>query len=263
MTAALETIALEKRFGGLVAAGGVSLCLEKGARHALIGPNGAGKTTLINLLTGVLRPSAGRIVLNGRDITAMPRHQRARNGLARTFQVNQLFPSLTPLETIHLALAERERLGRRWWQRTGGNRALVDESAALLVRFGLGSVITQPTAILPYGFQRLLEIALAVAARPSVLLLDEPAAGVPESERERILAIIGELPREVAVLLIEHDMDLVFAFAERITVLVGGSVLAEGTPGEIAADERVRAAYLGEERGEERRRRDRDQSSHG
>jgi ABC-type branched-subunit amino acid transport system ATPase component len=243
---ALETIDLEKRFGGLVAASRVSLRLEQGARRALIGPNGAGKTTLINLLTGVLRPSAGRILLNGRDVTALPRHLRVQGGLARTFQINQLFPGLTPLETIHLAIAERERAGRRWWQRAGSEAALVDEAEAILVRFGLDTVMTEPTAILPYGFQRLLEIALALASRPAVLLLDEPAAGVPESERDRILSIIGELPREVSVLLIEHDMDLVFSFAERISVLVGGAILAEGTPKEIAADERVRAAYLGE-----------------
>jgi len=246
MSLALETIDLEKRFGGLVAASRVSLRLEQGARRALIGPNGAGKTTLINLLTGVLRPSGGRILLNGRDVTALPRHLRVRSGLARTFQINQLFPGLTPLETIHLAIVERERAGRRWWQRAGSEAAPVDEAVAILDRFGLGTVMTEPTALLPYGFQRLLEIALALASRPAVLLLDEPAAGVPESERDRILSIIGELPREVTVLLIEHDMDLVFSFAERISVLVGGTILAEGTPKEIAADERVRAAYLGE-----------------
>jgi ABC-type branched-subunit amino acid transport system ATPase component len=246
MSLALETIDLEKRFGGLIAASRVSLRLEQGARHALIGPNGAGKTTLINLLTGVLRPSGGRVLLNGRDVTALPRHLRVHSGLARTFQINQLFRSLTPLETIHLAIAERERLGRRWWERAGRKPALVEEAAAILMRIGLGTVMTEPTAILPYGFQRLLEIALALACRPAVLLLDEPAAGVPESERDRILSIIGELPRAVTVLLIEHDMDLVFSFAERISVLVGGTILAEGTPKEIAADERVRAAYLGE-----------------
>jgi branched-chain amino acid transport system ATP-binding protein len=246
MSLALETIDLEKRFGGLTAANRISLRLERGARHALIGPNGAGKTTLINLLTGVLRPSAGRILLDGRDVTTMPRHRRALNGLSRTFQVNQLFPSLTPLETVHLAIAERERDGGRWWRRAGSEAALVDEAEAILVRFGLGAVMTEPAGSLPYGFQRLLEIALALAARPTVLLLDEPAAGVPESERDRILAIIGELPRAVTVLLIEHDMDLVFAFAERISVLVAGTVLTDGTPAEIATDERVRAAYLGE-----------------
>jgi len=246
MSLALETIGLEKHFGGLTAASRISLRLEHGARHALIGPNGAGKTTLINLLAGVLRPSAGRILLDGRDITAMPRHRRSRRGLSKTFQVNQLFPGLSPLETVYLAIIERERGGGRWWQRAGSDTALVDEAEALLVRFGLATVMTEPAGILPYGFQRLLEIALALAARPTVLLLDEPAAGVPESERDRILALIGELKGDVAVLLIEHDMDLVFSFANRISVLVAGAILAEGSPQEIAADERVRTAYLGE-----------------
>src|SRR5690349_3457660 len=157
MTLALETIDLEKRFGGIAAASRISLRLERGARHALIGPNGAGKTTLIDLLTGVLRPSAGRILLAGHDITAMPHHRRARNGLSRTFQVNQLFPGLTPLETVHLAIAERERGGGRWWRPAGGDRTLVDEAEAILVGVGLGAVMTEPAGILPYGFQRLLE----------------------------------------------------------------------------------------------------------
>ena len=247
MSPALETVGLEKRFGGLTAASGISLRLAHGARHALIGPNGAGKTTLINLLTGVLSPTAGRILLDGRDITATPRHRRARDGLSRTFQVNQLFPGMTPLETVHLAIVERERRGGRWWQSAGSDTALVDEAEALLGRFGLETVMTEPAGILPYGYQRLLEIALALAARPTVLLLDEPAAGVPESERDRVLALIAELPREVSVLLVEHDMDLVFSFAERISVLVAGAILTEGTPSEVAADERVRAAYLGED----------------
>ena len=246
MTAALETIGLDKRFGGLVAANGISLKLERGVRHALIGPNGAGKTTLINLLTGVLRPSGGRVLLGGRDITAMPRHARARSGLQRTFQINQLFPSLTPLETIYLALAERERAGANWWWRVGHDAALVAEATALLDRFGLVDFATTATVALSYGRQRLLEIAVAIAAKPSVLLLDEPAAGIPEGESADILAIIAALPRDVTVLLIEHDMDLVFSFAERISVLVGGAILAEGAPRDIASDPRVRAAYLGE-----------------
>ena len=247
MTVVLETVGLHRRFGGLTATADVSLKLERGARHALIGPNGAGKTTLINLLTGVLRPSAGRILLDGRDVTMMPRHRRARAGLSRTFQVNQLFPGMTSLETVHLAIVERERRGGHWWRSAGSDSALVDEAEALLARFGLRSVMTEPAGILPYGFQRLLEIAVALAARPTVLLLDEPAAGVPESERDRVLALVAELPREVSVLLVEHDMDLVFSFAERISVLVAGAILTEGTPSEVAADERVRAAYLGED----------------
>ena len=246
MTPALETVGLEKTFGGIVAANRVSLKLEKGARHALIGPNGAGKTTLINLLTGVLRPNAGRILLDGVDITTAARHRRARWGLTRTFQINQLFPSLTPLEAVYLVIAEREGKGAVWWRRAGHDDALADEAAALLARFGLAEVANVLTSTLSYGLQRLLEIALALASQPSVLLLDEPAAGIPEGERDQILAIVAELPRTVTILLVEHDMDLVFSFAERITVLVGGAILAEGTPAEIAADANVRAAYLGE-----------------
>jgi ABC-type branched-subunit amino acid transport system ATPase component len=246
MTAALETVGLEKTFGGIVAANRVSLKLEKGARHALIGPNGAGKTTLINLLTGVLRPTAGQILLDGVDITATPRHRRARGGLARTFQINQLFANLTPLEAVYVAIAEREGKGAVWWRRAGQDDALVDEAAALLARFGLGEAAKVLTSTLSYGLQRLLEIALALASQPSVLLLDEPAAGIPEGERDQILAIVAELPRTVTILLVEHDMDLVFSFAERITVLVGGAILAEGAPAEIVADASVRAAYLGE-----------------
>jgi branched-chain amino acid transport system ATP-binding protein len=246
MSAALETIDLNRSFGGIVAANHVSLRLEPGVRHALIGPNGAGKTTLVNLLSGALRPSSGRVFLNGRDITAMPRHRRAWLGLRRTFQINQLFPSLSPLETIVLAINEREHAGAIWWRRAGRDPAIVDEAADLLDRFGLTDFATVETASLSYGRQRLLEIALAIAGRPSVLLLDEPAAGIPEGESAEILAIVSALPRDVTVLLIEHDMDLVFSFAERISVLVGGAILAEGTPDAIRADPRVRAAYLGE-----------------
>jgi branched-chain amino acid transport system ATP-binding protein len=249
VTAALEAVGLVKNFGGLVATDSVSLTLEEGARHALIGPNGAGKTTLINLLTGVLAPTAGRIALGGADITTMPRHQRARRGLVRTFQINQLFPGLTPLESVYLAIVERERQGARWWRRAGVGAARVGEAAALLARFGLANDMTAETTTLPYGKQRLLEVALAIACRPQVLLLDEPAAGIPEGERDDILTAVAALPRDVTVLLIEHDMDLVFSFAERISVLVSGAVIAEGTPDAIAADPRVRAAYLGEEAG--------------
>ncbi len=246
MTVALQTIDLEKRFGGIVAANSVSLSLEEGARHALIGPNGAGKTTLINLLTGVLRPSGGRILLGGQNITDMPRHRRVHRGLVRTFQINQLFAGLTPLESAYLAISERAGHGGRWWRRAGADGALVDEAAALLARFGLADDMASETQILSYGKQRLLEVALAVAVKPRVLLLDEPAAGIPAGEREDILAAVADLPRDVSVLLIEHDMDLVFSFADRISVLVGGALLAEGSPDDIAANSDVRAAYLGD-----------------
>ena len=243
----LQTIGLEKRFGGILAAQSVNLAVEPGARHALIGPNGAGKTTVINLLTGVLRPTAGRIELEGRDITALLPHQRVRLGMARTFQINQLFLDLTPLESIGLVVSERLGGGADWWRLVGTKSAITEEIAEIAERFHLADVMQQRTAILPYGKQRLLEIALAFASRPRLLLLDEPAAGVPEAERHELLATIEALPQDVTVLLIEHDMDLVFSFAQRISVLVNGAMFVDGAPDEVARDPRVKAVYLGEE----------------
>jgi ABC-type branched-subunit amino acid transport system ATPase component len=247
MTVVLETINLAKRFTGIIATNDVSLQIAKGARHALIGPNGAGKTTLINLLTGVLRPTGGRILLDGEDITNLPTHKRVRLGIVRTFQINQLFSDLTPLETIGLAVSERRGQGLDWWRIVGSRPDLVTEVVEILERFHLTDVIDKRTAVLPYGKQRLLEIAVAIACRPRVLLLDEPAAGVPEDERHEILAAVAALPDDVSVLLIEHDMDIVFAFADRISVLVNGALFVEGSPEEVANDARVKAVYLGEE----------------
>jgi len=246
MAIILETIGLAKRFGGIVAAADVTLAIQQGARHALIGPNGAGKTTVINLLTGVLKPTAGRILLDGRDITALDPHQRVRLGMARTFQINQLFLDLTPLETIGLAVSERLGAGGDWWRLVGSNSAVTDEIVEIVERFRLADVMHERTAILPYGKQRLLEIALAFACRPHVLLLDEPAAGVPEAERRDILEAVAALPDDVTVLLIEHDMDIVFSFADRISVLVNGALFVDGAPDEVARDPRVKAVYLGE-----------------
>jgi branched-chain amino acid transport system ATP-binding protein len=243
----LESRGLSRRFGGLVATDNVSFTIEPGARQALIGPNGAGKTTLINLLTGVIRPSEGAVLLQGEDVTALSANQRVRRGLARTFQINQLFPDLSPAESLGLAIGERNRCGADFWRVAGGGKAMLAEIEELLTRFGLEAAMDRPTRTLPYGKQRLLEIALALACRPRVLLLDEPAAGVPEHERHDILAALAALPADVAILLIEHDMDLVFNFATRISVLVAGRLLCEGEPKAIAADERVRAVYLGEE----------------
>src|SRR6516164_9066551 len=246
MAFVLETAELVKRFDGFIATRDLSLRVEAGARHALIGPNGAGKTTVVNLLTGVLQPSAGRIFLEGSDITAVPVHQRVRRGLSRTFQINQLYADLSPLETIGLAVSERLGHGGDWWRRMGTREEVNAEIADNLSRFHLLDVMNDLTAALPYGKQRLLEIAVAIAAKPRVLLLDEPAAGVPESERHDILAAVASLPRDVTVLLIEHDMDLVFSFADRISVLVNGALLVEGPPGEVSRDPRVKAVYLGE-----------------
>ncbi len=246
MTAALETHGLTRRFGAFTAVDGVSLRVEPGARHALIGPNGAGKTTFVNLLSGALAASAGQVSLLGQDVTAAPQHARVRLGLARTFQVNQLFAELTPMQAITMALAERAGLGATWWRPLFGMAGLRAAANALLDTVRLPETARhQRTASLPYGRQRLLEIALALAMRPRVLLLDEPAAGVPPSDSREVLDAVAALPRDVAVLLIEHDMDLVFRFAERITVLAFGAVLADGAPAEIARDPAVRAAYLG------------------
>ena len=247
MPVALQTEGLHKNFGGISACTNVSLSVARGARHALIGPNGAGKTTLINLLTGVLSPSAGRILLEGEDITGASAHRRVRRGLARTFQINQLFADFTPLESIGLAVSERLGHGADWWRVAGSRLSLDADIVGVLERFRLADVMHERVATLPYGKQRLLEIALAISCQPRVLLLDEPAAGVPEDERHEILAAVASLPREVTVLIIEHDMDLVFSFAERISVLVNGSLFVEGTPGEVGADPRVKAVYLGEE----------------
>ena len=247
MPPVLETSGLTKHFGGIVATNNVTLSIEKGARHALIGPNGAGKTTLINLLTGVLRPTAGSMALEGRDITHLEAHKRVQLGIARTFQINQLFADLTPLETIGLAVSERMELGRQWWRIVGSKGVVIDESVDILQRFQLADVMNERTGHLPYGKQRLLEIALAIACRPRVLLLDEPAAGVPEAERRDILDAVAALPDDVTVLLIEHDMDIVFSFADRISVLVNGALFVEGPPEDVAADPRVKAVYLGEE----------------
>ena len=247
MAPVLETRGLVKQFGGIIATNDVTLSVEKGARHALIGPNGAGKTTIINMLTGVLRPTAGTILLEGRDITGMEPHKRVQLGIARTFQINQLFADLTPLETIGLAVSERMELGGQWWRLVGSKGIVIDESVEILDRFNLADVMDERTGNLPYGKQRLLEIALAIACRPHVLLLDEPAAGVPEAERRGILDAVAALPSDVTVLLIEHDMDIVFSFADRISVLVNGELFVEGTPEEVARDPRVKAVYLGEE----------------
>jgi branched-chain amino acid transport system ATP-binding protein len=216
-------------------------------RYALIGPNGAGKTTLINLLTGMLRPDSGEILLCGRDITALRPEARVRQGLARTFQINTLFARLTPLESVALAVLERERHAHNWWRPVERFAPALEEAHGILASLRLGQAANRPTRELAYGEQRLLEIALALATRPRVLLLDEPAAGVPKDESRELFAAIGGLARELTVLFIEHDMNVVFRFAERIIVMVGGRILLQGTPDEVARDARVREVYLGKQ----------------
>jgi branched-chain amino acid transport system ATP-binding protein len=245
MSAALRTAGLTKRFGALAAVDGVSLAFPVGARHALIGPNGAGKTTLINLLAGTLEPTAGDVFFGDERITPLSEDRRVKRGLARTYQITSLFPGLTVLESVALAILERKGLGARWTRAVARHREELDEARALLATLGLADAAGRRTAELPYGRQRLVEIALAMATRPRILLLDEPAAGIPSAQSVEVLGVIAKLPADVTVLFIEHDMGLVFRFAERITVLVAGAVLTEGSPQEIARDERVRAVYLG------------------
>jgi branched-chain amino acid transport system ATP-binding protein len=241
----LATDALRKNFGALRVARDVTLSLPKGCRHALIGPNGAGKTTLINLITGQLRPDSGRILLEGEDITGVPVAARVRRGLTRTFQINTLFPDLTPIEAVTLAVIERERVAGQFWKNLAAHGAAIDEAFEVLQRLSLDDVATRKTRTLAYGQQRLLEIALALATKPKVLLLDEPAAGVPKDESAMLFSVIAALPTDMSILFIEHDMNIVFAFATRIVVLVSGGVLVEADPDAIRNDPRVREVYLG------------------
>jgi branched-chain amino acid transport system ATP-binding protein len=249
MSPALETRQLCKSFGALTVAEQVNFRLESGARHALIGPNGAGKTTFINMLTGRLVPSSGQILLGGEDITRLGQAQRVKRGLGRTFQINTLFRSLTVIDNVALAVAEREGIAGRMFRAASRYSDVLEESMALLTTLELAEDARIPVAGLPYGKQRLVEIAIAMGLKPRVLLLDEPAAGVPSMESHRILDVLDSLSQDITILIIEHDMDLVFRFAERITVLAEGAVLVEGSPEEIGANEQVRRVYLGERHG--------------
>jgi branched-chain amino acid transport system ATP-binding protein len=250
-TTLLETRGLCKNFGALEVAREIGFRLDAGARHALIGPNGAGKTTLVNLLTGLLKPSRGQVLLRGDDVTHLAQAGRVKRGIARTFQINQLFRGLTVLENVYVAVAERMGVASSMVRPAGRRRDVIDEAMRLLAALKLADDAGRLVSELPYGRQRLVEIAIALGLEPGVLLLDEPAAGVPSAESHIILDAIAALPKEIGVLIIEHDMDLVFRFADRITVLVSGAIFAEGTPAEIAANREVRAVYLGGASGDE------------
>ena len=241
----LETRGLCKSFGALEVAREIDFRLERGARHALIGPNGAGKTTFVNLLTGVLPPSRGNVLLEGEDVTTLAQAKRVKRGIARTFQINQLFRGLTVQENVCIAVSERLGVGGSMLRPAGKRADVIDEASRLIEILKLGENAARRVVELPYGRQRLVEIAIALGLNPRVLLLDEPAAGIPSAESHILLDAIATLPKDIAVLIIEHDMDLVFRFAERITVLVSGAIFAEGTPVEIAANREVRAVYLG------------------
>jgi ABC-type branched-subunit amino acid transport system ATPase component len=246
MDPVLETAKLCKSFGALTVAQNIDFRLHAGDRHALIGPNGAGKTTFVNMLMGALAPSSGRIYLGAEDVTRVRQAQRVKRGLGRTFQINALFRDLPVLDNVALGVAERRAQAAHLWRPASSHREIIDESAELLSTLGLADDARVRVKDLPYGKQRLVEIAIALGLKPRVLLLDEPAAGVPSHESEKILSTLEKLPSDIAILIIEHDMDLVFRFARRITVLVQGTVLVEGTPEEIARDKRVHQVYLGE-----------------
>lgn len=236
---------LSKQFGGLKVNSDITLSMAEGERLALIGPNGAGKTTFVNLVTGRIRPSAGKVTLAGEDITPLGAVRRVRRGLVRTFQVTRLFPDMTPEEHVVLTILQRVGLATRIFARFHGHSAVADETADILSTLGLVDVARRRVGEIAYGQQRLLEIAIALAQRPKVLLLDEPAAGVPSAETPRIERALEQLPPSLAVLMIEHDMDLVFRFARRVVVLAAGELIFEGLPDAVAQDPRVREAYLG------------------
>jgi branched-chain amino acid transport system ATP-binding protein len=246
MSIVLETQRLCKSFGALTVAENIDFNLEAGARHALIGPNGAGKTTFVNMLTGRLAPTSGRVLLGGEDVTHLAQSARVKRGLGRTFQINTLFRDMSVLDNVALGVAEHQGVAGKLWQSASSHRTVRDTALELLASLGISDVADRRVQDLPYGKQRLVEIAIALGLSPKVLLLDEPAAGVPSLESERIVQALDRLPPDIAILIIEHDMDLVFRFARRITVLVQGEILCEGTPGEIAADRRVHRVYLGE-----------------
>ena len=236
---------LEKSFGALRVTNHVSLSVEAGMRHAIIGPNGAGKTTLFNLLTGELMPSGGRIELDGIDLTRLSPDRRARCGLSRSFQKNNLFDGLTVRQNLILAAIVRQRCGSCFWRPLSGFAALSLRAEEIAETVGIADVLDTVVRELSYGIQRQVEVGLALVAAPKVLLLDEPTSGMSPQESGRIMRLIAELPRSLAVVIIEHDMHLVFEVADRITVLNYGRVLLEGTPEEVRNSEVVRETYLG------------------
>jgi branched-chain amino acid transport system ATP-binding protein len=241
----LSVRGLCKNFGALVVAQSIDVDLLAGARVGLIGPNGAGKTTFVNLLTGFLHPDAGTITLGGVSIETMAAETRVHQGLARTHQINTLLVEMTVRDNVAIAIAERDKLAWRTMRYKPQWRGCLDEAQARLEQIGIGPIGDRVVRELPYGQQRLLEIAIALALKPRVLLLDEPAAGVPSAETHLIHDVLSKLPKDIAILIIEHDMDVIFRFAQEIIVLVQGRVLRRGAPAEIAADPEVRAVYLG------------------
>lgn len=238
---------LNKAFGGLTVTDDVTFALNAGERLAIIGPNGAGKTTLVNQIGGVLRSDSGRVHLNGVDVTEWPSHRRVGHGLIRTFQISRLAPDIDAIDQVALAIHQRDGSIGHMWRNRNAYSAVLEEAAKILADLKLSRVAHHSPAEMAYGDQRLVEIALALALKPKVLLLDEPMAGVPRSEAQLVLDALNRLPADLAVVIIEHDMDLVFRFAQRILVLANGAVLADGSPEEIRRNDVVRSVYLGSE----------------
>lgn len=245
-SALLSVRSLSKRFGALEVSRNVDLDIKRGERLALIGPNGAGKTTFVNLITGVLKPSSGSIEFEGLEITRLSQNRRVRAGIGRTFQISSLFRDMTVFENIYLAVSERRGTATRLFGSATRDTKGCGEVMDILGILRLADEASRPLAEISYGRQRLVELAIALALRPRLLLLDEPAAGIPEDETEIVLRGIESLPAEMAILMIDHDMDLVFRFAERIVVLVDGAIFRIGTPAEIARDPEIKRLYLGE-----------------
>ena len=245
--ALLEIAGLSKRFGGVVASDDITLDVSKGELHAIIGPNGAGKTTLIGQLAGEIAPDAGHIRFEGRDVTALPTYRRSQLGLARSFQITSLFLDFTTLDNVALAVQAHAGHSFRFWRDARGEAELREPARAALARVGLAGRSDVAVANLSHGEHRQLEIAMALATSPRMLLLDEPMAGMGPDESARMVKTLRELKRELTILLIEHDMEAVFALADRITVLVYGRIIASGDPEAIRANTEVRQAYLGEQ----------------
>lgn len=242
---ALQTRGLSMAFGGLKVFNGLEFALKRGERHAVIGPNGAGKSTFVGVVTGLLSPTAGQVLLDGRDVTRTSARERVKAGIVRTFQINTLFASLTPLESVLIALSQRDGIARPSLRPLKSLKPQIEEAHALLEKFGLAGDATLAAQALPYGKQRLLEVVLAFALRPRVLLLDEPAAGLSTHQGHELFENLATLTEGTTMLFVEHDMNLVFRYAQRVSVLAGGAVLASGTPDEIRSHDGVKGAYLG------------------
>jgi branched-chain amino acid transport system ATP-binding protein len=247
MSALLELRQLVKRYGGLVATDHLDLTVTRGEIHAIIGPNGAGKTTLIHQISGAIVPTSGSILFEGRDITDIKMHDRVKLGLARSYQITNIFKDYSVLDNIALAVQARRGSSMRFWRQAVRDDALFDEARVIGGQVGLGERLSAIAGNLAHGEQRQLEVGLALATLPKLLLLDEPMAGMGPEESARLIPLIRHLRNEIGVVLIEHDMDAVFQLADRVTVLVAGRVIATGTPDQIRSDPEVRKAYLGDE----------------